>query len=457
MENFNRNTPNPQKRSNTGYYPRSNIPNTAHNTVDFAPFYPIPQATADLLNTSPKANFSLCFPRLVQWIQSGGTIKKTESDKKKEITGTIELLCDAANSKMPNAKELLKRYHKRQDAYIEFLENRGLQTLTIYARMTAPFITGLGSGHPTETGMILDRNTGLPYLPASSIKGVLRLAYAITIANGRAEVPDAELLRYFGSTDSKEAARGNIVFLDAYPYFVPQLKVDIMNPHFLLYYTGGTSTEDNGAKANSKTKNIPVETESPVPIKFLTVGNSNDKNDAVFVFRAFFLPVPVRTGTADKEIAVCRPFTADDTEALHKAFTTAFTVTGFGGKTAIGYGRFKEVTKEEAEKFRSDAALPAKPPYNTAIDKPGSAPKQGTTAATTPNAPKSGDICKAELLEQNKKGTWKAKLCDFPDYVGSIADSATKITNGSAGACVMVKVTSANCGNSIFAYAREVQ
>lgn len=437
MGNFYSNTPNPQKRSNTGYYPRSNSPNTDHKAAYFVPFYPIPQATADLLTTSPKANFSLCSPRLVQWIQSGGTIKKTESDKKKEITGTIELLCDAANSKMPQAADILKRYHKRQNAYIEFLKKRGIQTLTLYAQLTAPFITGLGSGHPTETGMILDRNTGLPYLPASSIKGVLRLAYAITIANGRAEVPDAELLRYFGSTDSKEAALGSIVFLDAYPYFVPQLKVDIMNPHFSSYYTGGASAEGSAAKANSKTKNIPVETESPVPIKFLTVGNSNDKNDAVFVFRAFFLSGPVRTGTADEDAAVCTPFTADDTEALHKAFRTAFTVTGFGGKTAIGYGRFTEIIEEEAEKVANGTST-----TDTQI-----AQSEGTLTAA-PELHKHYTVRLAEKkLKANGKITWKVAFIDFENYSGSITNS-DDVQNGIIDSLVKVEVSAETTGGS---------
>ena len=455
MGNFYSNTPNPQKRSNTGYYPRSNSPNTDYKAADFVPFYPIPQATADLLNTSPKANFSLCSPRLVQWIQSGETIKKPESDKKKEITGTIELLCDAANSKMPQAADILKRYHKRQNAYIEFLKKRGMQTLTLYARLTAPFITGLGSGHPTETGMILDRNTGLPYLPASSIKGVLRLAYAITIANGRSEVPDSELLSYFGSTDTNHAIRGQIVFLDAYPYTEPSLKTNIMNPHFGKYYSSVTQPhsthQEQAAQSKNGQKNIlPLETESPVPLQFLTV-----EEGVVFVFRAYFLPLQkkikkennsisdysakdvVISGTTESAECIYNDFSAKDSEALHKAFSTAFTVTGFGGKTAIGYGRFTEITEEEAEKVANGTST-----TDTHI-----AQSEGTLTVA-PELHKHYTVRLAEKkLKANGKITWKVAFIDFENYSGSITNSVD-VQNGIIDSLVTVEVLAETTGGS---------
>lgn len=422
---------------------------------DIAPFYPIPNRTTELLSKSPTANFSLCFPRLTQWIESGDVIKKTEPNPKKGWQGTIEQLREIANKNMPCAADELKRYHQQQKAYLSLLEGRGMQTLTLYAQLTAPFITGLGSGHPTETGMILDRNTGLPYLPASSIKGVLRLAYAITIANGRPDVPDSELLSYFGSTDTNHAIRGQIVFLDAYPYTVPSLKTDIMNPHFGKYYSSVTQPhsthQEQAAQSKSAQKNIlPLETESPVPLQFLTV-----EEGVVFVFRAYFLPLQkkikkdnnsisdysakdvVISGTTESAECIYNEFSAKDGEALHKAFSTAFTVTGFGGKTAIGYGRFTEITEEEAEKVVKGTS---------ATDKQ-KAQSEGTLTAA-PELHKHYTVRLAEKkLKANGKITWKVAFIDFENSFGSITNS-DDVQNGIIDSLVKVEVLAETAGGS---------
>ena len=401
------------------------------NSAEYRPFYPIPEKTAELLK-SPSANFSLCFPRLTQWVQRGSDIKKSETDKNNGIVGTIDELGTLANSNMPFAGNILTSYHKRQECYLKSLEEQGFKTLTIYAQSISPFVTGLGSGHPTETGMILDRNTGLPYLPASSIKGILRLAYAVNIANDREEVPDSELLSYFGSTDTKNAVRGQIVFLDAYPYKVPKIRTDIMNPHFNKYYTDDKVS-------------LPVETESPVPITFLTV-----QEKSVFVFRAFFLPLQKKVEKTDKDNNTnetlkieYNEFSEKDKIALHSAFKTAFSVIGFGGKTSIGYGRFKEITEGEAEKVEVSVDLTNK-------DK-----KESVGLEASSYIPKNGSIYKAKIIGQTKKGGWKVQLCDYPNFSGPITDSQ-KVQNGKIDAFVMVKVSSAKPENSIFMYSGEV-
>ncbi len=48
--------------------------------------------------------------------------------------------------------------------------------LTLHARSTAPFVTGMGLEHPLENGFAFLDPYGLPYLPGSSVKGVVRRA-----------------------------------------------------------------------------------------------------------------------------------------------------------------------------------------------------------------------------------------------------------------------------------------
>lgn len=270
-------------------------------------FVPLSSQAQKKLN-DPKCNFSLYSPRMVLWKLMGKELKVDD--------GAVSVLCAKSKNLLSSASDFLEKKHELQEAYIDSLKQQGITTFSIQAKTSSPFITGLGSGHPTETGMILDRNTGVPYLPASSIKGVMRLACAVKLAETKYaddNVPenDATLVKYFGAMtqDEKNQSRGQLMFLDAYPVRCNGLKLDIMNPHFGAYYSG-------------KNKQ-PVETESPVPIKFMTV-----KEGTTFVFRAAFIPL---------DGGKC------DIEEVNAMFTTAFERIGFGGKTAIGYGRFKEL------------------------------------------------------------------------------------------------------------------
>jgi CRISPR-associated protein Cmr6 len=133
-----------------------------------------------------------------------------------------------------------------------------------------------------------------------------------------------------------------------------------MNPHYGTYYD---RNESSG----------PVETESPNPIKFLAV-----KEGCTFVFRCFLLPHQDKQGV--------NTFTEEDRETVHKMFQRAFTGLGFGGKTAIGYGRFKE----EQPKKPEPAVL------------------------KTYDGLELGKEYEAELTGKNNKGNWQAKLIELP-------------------------------------------
>ena len=294
---------------------------------------PIPKTQRELLD-GPKSNAALYFARM------------TECENGKIAQNAIVVLGERLNSRFPIGKGELEKLHTRQVDFVGAATQHAGTTgnglaLEIRARLIAPFVSGLGLGHPTETGLTLDRNTGLPYIPASSVKGVLRLACALHIAetepdevvtgkNG-AEIPDTHplLRRYFGDTapDKADGLRGQLVFLDAFPAETSAslLKTDIMNPHFGRYYSG-----EQG----------PLETENPIPVKFLAVNPGTE-----FVFRCFALPLPERKPDV-KDTAVCHPFGKTDEETVIALFKRAFASLGFGSKTTIGYGRF-EVRDED--------------------------------------------------------------------------------------------------------------
>lgn len=43
-------------------------------------------------------------------------------------------------------------------------------------RCTAPFVTGMGNPHPLENGFTWHPTLGMPYLPGSAVKGLVRAA-----------------------------------------------------------------------------------------------------------------------------------------------------------------------------------------------------------------------------------------------------------------------------------------
>jgi CRISPR-associated protein Cmr6 len=323
---------------------------------------PIPEIQQKLLENSPHCNFSLYFPRMVNWVD-GDEEKMKDSD-------AIDKLGEKSKRLFQNTIKLIERIHFQQSDLLKhqhFLSkrNKNIKIFEFTANLASPFISGLGSGHPTETGMVLDRNTGLPYIPASSIKGVMRLAHCLNLydkykarnnIDGSAGVEankwlvrgkldskgkflksenynegdvwvindnEQSIVKYFGISEKDSVQiRGQLVFLDAFPYNVPEIKTDIMSPHYKTYYTGPEEKNEKNFKG-------PIETDATVPIKFLTVAPGTE-----FVFRCFVSPL------ATQESQVETSWGEEDEKAIEAMFERALTKIGIGGKTSIGYGHF---------------------------------------------------------------------------------------------------------------------
>jgi len=277
---------------------------------------PIPEYLRN--HESGLKNFSLHFSYFSDWDEA-------------KFKAKIEHHCSVATPILKHADAPLKLIHQRQRAALKTVYDKGGLCLEITARLATPYLSGLGGCHPTETGFILDRNTGLPYIPASSIKGVLRLAHALNLAEqfpervkpcaDGFEIPDTEesMRKYFGDTDTKkpDAARGQLVFLDAFPAGIPTIKRDIMNPHFGSYYKG---------------EKPPVETENPIPVTFMAVQEGIN-----FKFRVYVQPL------ADGA-PVDNTFGENDRAVIIAMFRRAGEELGVGAKTSVGYGRMNNIT-----------------------------------------------------------------------------------------------------------------
>lgn len=261
--------------------------------------------------------------------------------------------------------------------------------LTLDAIATAPFTTGLGNEHPLENGFAFLNPYGLPYLPGSGIKGVLRHA-ARELASGEwgesegwstepihllerkgqpaiaLSVLDVLFGRETEGGDS-DHVRGALSFWDALPQ-IPgdSLAVDIMTPHQSHYYQ-----QKNDRKIGSSTS--PHDSGAPNPISFLTLPPGTG-----FAFH-------VACDAAHLErLAPDLAHGQRWQTLLTAAFEHAFAWLGFGAKTAVGYGamqvdqtalkrrereaaeRQAQAEREEAERQRL-AALETMSPVERAI------------------------------------------------------------------------------------------
>ncbi len=226
------------------------------------------------------------------------------------------------------ATEALNNRHQHQRTVLTGLQQLQADVLEWQVVTRTRFLTGIGEASPTEVGMVFDRNTGLPFIPASSIKGAVRMALIINYvqstdlgeADEISETAVPGLIELFGASDADNARRGGVAFWDAFPVKPPALALDIMNPHFGPYYRG---------------EGPPTEIDEPIPIQFLTVDTG-----AAFTVRGCFLTEAARAFGPQ----------------LNAAFETAFTQQGMGAKTAVGYGRFQILNASEF--LAANATLP---------------------------------------------------------------------------------------------------
>ncbi len=218
---------------------------------------------------------------------------------------------------------------------------QGPEVLMLQAESVAPFSTGLGSEHPLENGFAFLSPYGLPYLPASGVKGVIRRAAqelsegvweescgwscenTLSIQNG---LSVHDLLFGTGtSLDDEESFHGVLSFWDVIPQLSNgQMSVEIMAPHQKHYY---------------QDKKEPHEGADPTPIFFLSVPPGSG-------FTFYVVCDQERLTKLSPDLA----YHDDWKNLLTAAFQHAFDWLGFGAKTATGYGRMRVDPKIEEER-----------------------------------------------------------------------------------------------------------
>lgn len=234
--------------------------------------------------------------------------------------------------------------------------------LHLQATAIAPFATGLGNEHPLENGFAFLNPYGLPYLPGSGVKGVVRRA-AQELASGQwdndrgwrgLDAPQYSIERVrdgrrvtvglsvidvlFGREPpggDRDHVRGALAFWDV----IPQIKggslmVEIMTPHQSHYYQQNRDPK-NGDSVS------PHDSGQPNPILFLTVPPGSS-----FTFYVLCDTAHLRRLTGSRSDPDAPDLLAIDPNSgkerwkvlIEEAFVHAFEWVGFGAKTAVGYG-----------------------------------------------------------------------------------------------------------------------
>lgn len=233
--------------------------------------------------------------------------------------------------------------------------------LCLSATAIAPFTTGLGNEHPLENGFAFLWPYGLPYLPGSGVKGVLRQAArelasgawgdshgwseekVYTLSVGKESIPLSVIDVLFGreaQEGEREHVRGALSFWDVIPEIKgDSLMIEIMTPHQGHYYQWKKDQRGNLIEI------APHDCGQPNPIYFLTVPPGS-----VFRFYAVCDQGHLSRLTAKPVEGAPDLLEAVETKPrwqvlVKDAFKHAFQWLGFGAKTAVGYGAMRDTVQ----------------------------------------------------------------------------------------------------------------
>ena len=260
-------------------------------------------------------NAGLWFERFFNVYPESGTTKADlNSEEKKELTkkekGWLEKFC----------------LHSIGDE--DQLQHKALQQLTLIEALSGKaqvyktqwhFVTGMGIPHPIENGFLWHPTLGVPYLPGSAVKGIIRAWLKSWGKDDDSQKQKEQLLTLFGSEDKDppdqqaENQTGSLIFFNALPVSQVTLGIDVMTPHMGDWYVQGNTIE----QLNESSK-IPADWHDPVPVQYLVV------KEADFLFT---IAPRRKKSTTEAEL-----------ELAMDALKNALCWLGAGAKTAVGYG-----------------------------------------------------------------------------------------------------------------------
>lgn len=254
----------------------------------------------------------------------------------------------------PSDRRTMQTLAQRQRALLERFAKSGA-IVVLEADAVAPFTTGLGNEHPLENGFAFLNPYGLPYLPGSGVKGVVRqgacelasgewgdtkgwnLNESYFLRIGKEEIKLSLLDVLFGwetPSGESEHVRGALSFWDVFPQIEGErLMVEVMTPHQGDYYQKGDTPHNSG---------------SPNPITFLTVPPKSTFTFHVLCDLGHLRRLAPSLAEGDRWKGL-----------VEAAFQHAFQWLGFGAKTSVGYGAFKPAAQPAQAGDHPSGTVPA--------------------------------------------------------------------------------------------------
>jgi CRISPR-associated protein Cmr6 len=303
------------------------------------------------LNFSRCENVSLVFLKLIR-----KDIIENSRNKKWFLESVINI-----QRSINKVSKIIENFAKRIEKQRVDLEKHGYENIfekekdkCLKLKTASRLVVGLGAGHVLETSLTLHHIFGIPYIPGSALKGVVRMVSFWKIAEkldkkSDEQIKDLQEQLYEGKlsdTDENEILKhkllfgaknfkGLLVFLDAYPEIQNNQQIfdlDVMTPHYQGYYTKNQ---------------VPGDWENPNPIPFLTV-----KKGITFCFNVLFDKFRAESilTLKDDEFPnqaknIIREWFNDNLSKISdnviEWIEKALTEFGVGAKTRLGYGIFE--------------------------------------------------------------------------------------------------------------------
>lgn len=221
---------------------------------------------------------------------------------------------------------------KQQEKAMARLNINGAYAVgVINAKINNGIVHGFGSGHVAENSITIHPVYGIPYIPGSSIKGVLRRWFIEAFLEGQEK--NMTIGKQSPEKFKEAAALGRMIFgttdqagcIQLYDVFlVDNLKIepDVLTPHFGSYYSKSS---------------FPIDTLVPVPNQFYVVSVKSAK---------IFYSVQKNRVANDAELEKL-------IQMIGLWIGKALVELGIGGKTSSGYGRFNHVVDETNSTLQS--------------------------------------------------------------------------------------------------------
>lgn len=296
--------------------------------------YRVPKDTFFIENKKAQ-NFNLFLNKFAIFNKDKFKNYQREEKNKKEIDVSkfdFSIYKNLISEILSKQRSLLSKYEKKY-------KKDDIQLTTCWR-----LAVGLGNESVYETSMTLHHIYGIPYIPASSIKGVVRSWIITQYFEKETEEPaeywalkDEFFCKIFGTakeskvknSDGKEFKVtsplknkeekptehiGEIIFFDAFPTTPPKIETDVMNPHYGDWY--------GDRKDNYGNQIPPTDYQNPVPVFFLTVANTTFN----------FMLASRKDKLESYKIGG---------KTIEEWLIDALTNHGIGAKTAVGYGYMK--------------------------------------------------------------------------------------------------------------------